>query len=280
MNDRIEQMLALVDEPHRTECLEFIEQFRSLFDSSKGSAIKHQAWPGGYRDHITEVMEIACRTYQSLEVIRELPFSLSDALFGCFLHDIEKMWKHTLDPEESETVDKGKTLSVFFTLNEDHQNAVKYAHGEGDDYHPTDRIQSPLAAFVHHCDNTSARIWFDKPDGEDRSIPTHRPCPYTDSLGNEWDLDNSKTYTDSWFEEFIPLSVSELSIEIENRIAHSLYYMDCWDPDWECWKDQRKRVLEFGKRFALEIRKQDRLGDKFWLRKQLFLILDEVENQC
>lgn len=159
----IETLLQLVDEPHRSDCFNFIAKNRRLFDSSKGSAIKHQPWIGGYRDHISEVMHIALVTYRALEDIRPLPFTLSDALFACFLHDIEKVWKHTADPADKVEVDKEQILTTEFHLNDDHWNAIKYAHGEGDDYHPTERIQKPLAAFVHHCDNTSARIWFDYP---------------------------------------------------------------------------------------------------------------------
>ena len=163
----IEGMLALVDEPHKSECEAFIAENERLFNSSKGSATKHQPWEGGYRDHITEVMRIAVVTYQGLESIRPLPFSLSHALVGCFLHDVEKVWKHTIDTADKKEIDKDKLLAEKFSMDDDLWNAVHYAHGEGDDYHPTDRIQGPLAAFVHHCDNTSARIWFDQPQDEE-----------------------------------------------------------------------------------------------------------------
>lgn len=192
MSNRIEELLQLVIEPYRTECLTFIENNRRLFDSSKGSATKHQPWPGGYRDHITEVMEIALATYVALDRIRPLPFPQSDALFGCFLHDVEKIWKHVLDPADKEIIDKNKLLRENFTLNTHHWNAIKYAHGEGDDYHPTDRIQCPLAAFVHHCDNTSARIWFDKPSPEFRSImPEDERRRQAHLLMNRFNLDLS-----------------------------------------------------------------------------------------
>jgi hypothetical protein len=159
----IEQMIALMDQPHQDDCASFIENNRRLFDTSKGSALKHQAWEGGYRGHITEVMQIAMVTYEGLETIRPLPFSLSDALLGCFLHDIEKVWKHAIDPADQIPIDKKQILRTEFHLEPQHFNAVKYAHGEGDHYHKTIRVQTPLAAFVHHCDNTSARIWFDYP---------------------------------------------------------------------------------------------------------------------
>lgn len=162
----IEGMLKMVDEPHQTECFEFIKTYEDLFNSSKGSAIKHQAWKGGYRDHITEVMRIAVVTYKALSFIRPLPFSLSHVLVGCFLHDVEKIWKHAIDSANKQDIDKNDLIDGHFTMDDDLWNAIHYAHGEGDDYHPTDRIQGPLAAFVHHCDNTSARIWFDKPEQE------------------------------------------------------------------------------------------------------------------
>ena len=103
---------------------------------------------------------------QALEnEIRPLPFSLSDALLGCFLHDVEKVWKHAVSAPDRKTIDKDQLLRDEFHLNADHWNAIHYAHGEGDDYHPTKLVQSPLAAFVHHCDNTSARIWPGEPKG-------------------------------------------------------------------------------------------------------------------
>ena len=168
----IEEMLKIVDEPHQSDSMRFIEKNRRLFDTSRGSAIKHQWWDGGYRDHITEVMNIAMVTYRSLSVIRPLPFSLSDALFGCFLHDIEKVWKHAVRPEDRKEIDKDQLLRDEFHLTDDHWNAVHYAHGEGEDYHPTKKVQGPLAAFVHHCDNTSARIWFNHRNG-----PSLATCP-------------------------------------------------------------------------------------------------------
>jgi hypothetical protein len=164
----LNEMIDLIDEPQRSECKRFMEKNRRLICSSKGSATKHQAWPGGYHDHISEVMRICMTLYLGSTAVRPLSFSRSDALFGCFLHDIEKIWKHALLPEDRDYIDKDKLLREEFTLNDDHWNAIHYAHGEGDDYHPTDRIQCPLAAFVHHCDNHSARIWFDKPEPMDR----------------------------------------------------------------------------------------------------------------
>jgi len=47
-------------------------------------------------------------------------------------------------------------------------NALKYVHGEGNDYNPEVNVQGPLAAFVHCCDTFSARVWPDFPKERDK----------------------------------------------------------------------------------------------------------------
>ena len=72
----------------------------------------------------------------------------------------------------------------------------------------------------------------------------------------------------------------------------SLYYMECLHPA-RSWDDlgQKTRVIEFGRKFSKEIRERvrargllgrppERADFRPWLLKQLFLILDETENQC
>ena len=50
-------------------------------------------------------------------------------------------------------------------LTPEEENAIHYAHGEGSDHRKDQRVAGPLAAHVHHCDNTSARIWYDEGKG-------------------------------------------------------------------------------------------------------------------
>jgi hypothetical protein len=64
-----------------------------IIGNAPGSTKNHQAWEGGYIDHITEVMNIAHWLYTSSP--RPLPFGLADALEVLFLHDLEKPWKFT-----------------------------------------------------------------------------------------------------------------------------------------------------------------------------------------
>src|SRR5208282_3730794 len=63
--------------------------------TASGSSHNHQAWDGGYQDHIVETMNIACQIYRRFKSCsRPMPFTLSDALLVMFLHDLEKPWKH------------------------------------------------------------------------------------------------------------------------------------------------------------------------------------------
>ena len=120
-------------------------------------------------------MNIAILLYDSLHRVRPLPFSLSDALLVLFLHDLEKPWKQAnkdLGLEKLSGEKENKKIKDFrnalikrycFELTSDHENAIKYAEGEGEDYSVDKRIQGPLAAFVHMCDVWSARGWHDYP---------------------------------------------------------------------------------------------------------------------
>ncbi|MBU2612572.1 MAG: hypothetical protein KKB62_02515, partial [Nanoarchaeota archaeon] len=122
---------------------------------------------------ITEVMNIAISIYPLLDSKRKLPFSISDALLVLYLHDLEKAWKYGGTKEEVEDFEKYKNNYEFilnkakeynFELNSEHLNALKYVHGEGDDYDKKRNVQGPLAAFAHNCDVISARIWHNFPD--------------------------------------------------------------------------------------------------------------------
>lgn len=105
--------------------------------------------------------------------------------------------------------------------------------------------------------------------------------PYTDAGGQYWDLNDPKTYEGSWFpEDCRSMAAHELRRRIKHEIGVSLYYMICANKsDFGCNSDQYHRVVQFGKHFARESREQDRLRNVAWLRKQLFMILDETENQ-
>jgi len=162
--------LDFIDAPNGTCCRSFYKFFQNEMGQAPGSKSKHQAWRGGYVDHLEETMSFAVDIYYLMERERKMSFSLSDAILVLFLHDIEKIFKYTrhftyrFDNRKDEEAYKAELISLFgFELTDDHKNALKYVHGEGEDYSSTERVQGPLAAFVHICDVASARIWFDYP---------------------------------------------------------------------------------------------------------------------
>jgi hypothetical protein len=171
----VDELVALIDEPNGSACARILSEHRTLFATVQGSTHNHQAWPGGYLDHVCEVMNIAAVLYGQLSALRPLPFSLSDILLVVYLHDIEKPWKYELvDGQLQHKADmQGKATHQAFrmkmlasygvVLTADHENGLKYAEGELSDYTNKRRMMGPLAALAHMCDVASARLWFDHP---------------------------------------------------------------------------------------------------------------------
>lgn len=179
-------LLEMIDEPQRSICMKILGDHRGLFGTVQGSSHNHQAWVGGYLDHITEAMNIGLVLYNQLNLLRPLQFTLSDVLLVIFLHDIEKPWKYELidgKPEiKPELVDKGnqkqfrdmKLKEYGILLSEEQANAMQYVEGEYKDYSSRERMMHPLAALCHLADITSARIWHDYPKDDDPWIGAMR----------------------------------------------------------------------------------------------------------
>lgn len=166
-------MLGVMDPKHRTVCGKLRADFLTQFDAIPGSSHNHQTWQGGYRDHLEEVMNTACVLYNSLNTLRSLNFTLSQALFVLFLHDVDKLQRYEVVAGEvmkKQDYEKGliqhtKQLlekKYSYVLSPEEANALEYVHGEGADYSSKRRVMNELAAFVHCCDIISARIWFDQ----------------------------------------------------------------------------------------------------------------------
>lgn len=170
MTKKLEDFLDMLPEPNRSGCKRLLSDNHDRFTKSPGSKTKHQAWKGGYIHHLEETMNIAESLYETLsKTERPLPFTLIDAVLVIFFHDLEKPFKYVepavifLDDLEKASFILHKMDEYRIECTDDQYNALKYIHGEGIDYHPTERIQGPLGAFVHCCDTFSARIFFDYP---------------------------------------------------------------------------------------------------------------------
>ncbi|MDO8511252.1 MAG: hypothetical protein Q7S55_03740 [Nanoarchaeota archaeon] len=176
----LNELVDMIEEPSASLCRKVLADNYDLFSKAIGSTHNHQAWEGGYLDHLTEIMNIAVLLYKPLNEARPLPFSLSDSLLALYLHDLEKPWRIRKNEKgEFESIpqlaDKEKSVLSFvekkleeygFVLTEEQWNSIKYAEGEKSSYSSDRRIQLPLAAFVHMCDTWSARGWFNYPAEE------------------------------------------------------------------------------------------------------------------
>lgn len=172
----IEQMLGMIDEPNRTACKRILVENRKLFQTVQGSTNNHQNWPGGYFDHVSEIMNIAVVLYERLNSLRPLPFSLSDLLLVVYLHDVEKPWKYELhedgqlhhkatmkDKKDHQRFRMAKLAEYGVIFTPEQENGMKYAEGELSDYTNRRRMMGPLACAAHMCDVCSARLWFAHP---------------------------------------------------------------------------------------------------------------------
>jgi hypothetical protein len=161
------EILKTLEDSRRDAVLAFHDEYAYLMHLAKGSSHNHQAWEGGYIDHIGECLNIASRCYSALEQIRSpLPFTFASAAYVLYFHDIEKIFKYTT----GEDIDKDEWYTrilpdrgIVFTAQE--LNALEYAHGEVHDHSKTERKMNELAAFCHSCDVLSARMWWDKGRG-------------------------------------------------------------------------------------------------------------------
>lgn len=163
---KFEYYLDLIEGENGAACRKMFSSYEDIFRKAPGSKIKHQAWVGGYIEHLCQCMALAEFLYEPFKNIGGVDFSLSDAILILFLHDLEKPFKYVegkvfhSDAEKSDFILKQAEMFKI-NLNIKHLNTLKYVHGEGDDYSPTVNIQWPLSAYVHICDVTSARIWHD-----------------------------------------------------------------------------------------------------------------------
>jgi len=156
------------------QCLRFMRDNRDAFLAAAGSGHNHQAWPGGFLDHTDELIGIACVMHRALSDLRPLPFSINDVLLVLWLHDIDKAFKRLpadcpRNPRYADLAEDPPALQQLIvtdlglTVTDAQRNALRYVHGELDDYRKDARAAEPLAAFCHNCDYWSARGWFDEP---------------------------------------------------------------------------------------------------------------------
>jgi hypothetical protein len=151
--------------------LQFHHYFYEGIVEAKGSSHNHQNWRSGYRDHILQCLDLADSMYLSLR--RQYPFindlfALESAFVVLYLHDIEKIFKYgsgptCVNPHPNSTPDDWFRIHLpqdyGVRLQDNELNALKYIHGEGNDYQKFQRVMCELAGFCHSVDVLSARVF-------------------------------------------------------------------------------------------------------------------------
>lgn len=169
----LDELLDLLEGTAGQRMRRLLEDHRESHRHARGSSFNHQAWPGGFWDHTTEICNLAHVLYGTLGALRPLPFSLSDALLVLCAHDLEKLYRYDEHGNPDRRLDAKSDKAQFrlelldrygIELTDEQQNALRYAEGVRDtDYSPERRTMGELAAFVHTCDLLSARLWFEHP---------------------------------------------------------------------------------------------------------------------
>lgn len=168
-------------------CRALYRDHTALFQTAPGSSANHQAWPGGYHDHVVETMNVGLVLHDALSACRPLPFTRSDVLLVLFLHDVEKPWKYeiregVLQPiadlasKSAQRAFRAEKLAEYgIRLTTEQANALRYVECEGADYSRERRVMQPLAALCHMADVASARLWPEHPLAHDDPwIGAHR----------------------------------------------------------------------------------------------------------
>lgn len=166
----VEEFIAALEPLPRAQALaDYHKANLQRFDAAKGSGSKHQAWPGGYRHHLTQMLNMAYRISGDLfSLYGSHPFHWESVVLAVYFHDIEKTWKHVPDRLKIDPLpDKMHHLAhelpaLGIQLTDEELNAVAYAHGEPEALYDKDRrIMGRLAGLVHAADVLSARTTFD-----------------------------------------------------------------------------------------------------------------------
>lgn len=117
-----------------------------------------------------------------------------------------------------------------------------------------------------------------------RTPQAHNPLWYENSLQERVNLRDPKTFENSFFDDYMSLGAEELRSKITDTIGNALYYMIVWDPVSH-WREghgvhpsQYDEIVSFGRTYAREMREPDRWENIWWLRRQLYIILDMTEN--
>lgn len=158
---------------------QILDDHQSTFDFARGSLYKHQAWQGGYLQHVSDCIQLANYMYDyrhnyygETKDLWPISFSWASVVLVLFLHNIEKPFMQMHMSLDSHMPVWNKTQRVMFRgeliakydlkLTHEEIQALLYVEGEGADYNPEKRIMNELGALCHAADTLSSRLWYDR----------------------------------------------------------------------------------------------------------------------
>jgi len=124
-------------------------------NEAAGSTHNHQAWEGGYRDHVTQ-----CLNYvDELHYLVHQTVKRVDAKLVLYLHDVEKL-PGVVEERSQKWWGYSSTLHTQFQVDLElkHLESIILIHGENEYYQKTERVMDELAAFCHVGDILSSRV--------------------------------------------------------------------------------------------------------------------------
>jgi len=170
----LHEIVDLVGQPNRESVINAYVQNAERIAATPGARKKHQAWPGGYLDHVVYATNYALALHNLHQSIGFKPdHHEEDIALVMLIHDFGKVARYQREgegygyvenPDEAEHTFFDKAMHDFkFQLTDNQLNALEFIHGEGAKYTPKGRLMLPLATVCHEADTWQARYCPDNP---------------------------------------------------------------------------------------------------------------------
>lgn len=192
----LHDIVKLVNMPNRDAIIDAYVENAARIAQTPGSKKKHQAWDGGYLDHVVYATNYGIALHNVHRMLGFEPdHDEGDIALMLLLHDFGKIarykkadngWDYVDDPDRAEHEFFDKAIERYgFALTEIQENALEFVHGEGSKYTPQGRLMLPLATVCHTADVWNARYCpaHPKPAGEERWVGAYRHSEIVDLVG-------------------------------------------------------------------------------------------------
>ena len=187
------QIVQLVEMPNRDPIIDAYVQNAKKIARTPGARKKHQAWEGGYLDHVVYSTNYGIKLHNlNLEFGFKPDHNEGDIALVMLLHDfgkivrykrVEDCWDYVKNPDKAEHDFLDKSIKDYgFQLNDIQKNALEFVHGEGSKYTPNGRLMLSLATICHQADVWNARYSPNNPlpHGQEHWLGAYRHSEKTD----------------------------------------------------------------------------------------------------